>query len=333
MKIQAYKIPTFIKNDLSTVQAALIYGEDVGLTREYRGDILKALRVSDFDCIRLHVQQVESDSDSIVNAAASQSLWGDATGCQVVRIDEVSNTCAKAIKTFLNTVNDGFLLVVSGNLPASNPIRKLFEQAKNAAALPCYLDDDRSIRTLVSETLHSHNIRIAPDALQWVQSHMGADRMMTRMELEKLVLYAGEQKSLSLQAVRDCLVDSAEHRVDDVVYAVANGNGKALENGLKILLDEGISAVQILRMCQSHFINLHRAKTDIANGTPIDTATKSVFWKNKKAFTAQLNTWTPKNLTRALYVLGEAEKKCKQTGSVDFIVLSRAFYQVIGLKR
>ncbi len=336
MKIQAYKIPQFIKNDLSNVQGALVYGEDVGLTREYQYDILQTLGVDDFDCIRLSPQDVEIDMDSIINASASQSLFGGTTlgqnSIQVVQIDHITNKCAKAIQTFFDKGDEGFLLITSGNLPTSNPIRKIFEKQNNAVALPCYLDDARNIRALVSDTLQTHNIRITSDALSWVQSHMGADRIMTRMELEKLVLYAGDEKSLSLQDVKNAMVDSAEHRVDDVVYAVANGNVWALENGLSILLNEGINAIQILRTCQNHFINLHRAKIDVTNGMSIDSATKAVFWKNKKTFTAQLQSWHAHNLTRALFILAQAEKKCKQTGSIDFMVLSKAFYQIIGLK-
>lgn len=330
MKVQGYKIPTFINNNLSSVQGALVYGEDVGLTREYQGDILKKLGISDFDCIRLTVADIESDSDSILNASQSQSLLGGGDS-RVVRVDEISPKCANAMQTFLSSDSNGFLLVVSGNLPPSNPIRKMFETAKNAVALPCYPDDDRSIRQLVGDTMRKHNIRISPDALQWVQGNMGADRMMTRMELEKLILYAGDQKTLDINDVQQCLVDSADHRVDDVVYAVANGNVRALENNLGVLLSEGVSGIQILRMMQSHFINLHRASIDLQAGMSMDQVTKSVFWKHKKAFIAQLQKWRIPALVRALFVLAEAEKKCKQTGTVESMVLSRAFYNIIGL--
>ena len=331
MKVQGYKIPAFINNELSSVQGALLYGEDVGLTREYQADILKKLEVNDFDCVRLSVADIEQDLYSILSESQYQSLLGERNS-RVVRVDDISSKCAEALQTFLNSDSKGFLLAVSGNLPTSNSIRKIFEGAKNAVALPCYPDDDRSIRQLVSDTMRQHNIRINPDALRWVQGNMGADRLMTRMELEKLILYAGEQKTLDIDDVRQSLVDSSDHRVDDVVYAVANGNVKALENGLGVLLSEGVSGVKILRMMQSHFINLHRASIDLQAGMPMDKVTKFVFWKHKKAFTAQLQNWQQSALTRALCVLAEAEKKCKQTGSVEYMVLSRACYNIIGLR-
>lgn len=332
MKIQSYKIPDFLKNQLHTVRGVLIFGEDVGMTREYMHTVLNTLNVADMDCIRLQPEDVETDSMTILNASDSPSLLGG-QGLQIVRMDTISNACATAVKTFLDAQNDGFLLVLAQNLAPSNPIRKLFESSKAAAALPCYPDDARSIGTLIRTHMQQNHIHLDKDALSWMQDHMGADRMVTRMELEKLVLYAGDEKRLSLQDVQASMVDSSDHRVDDVVYAVANGNPRTLERTLPMVLDEGINPIQILRICQAHFVKLHRARLDMDTGKSIDDVTRGVFWKHKNDFKSQLQSWKTANLVRCMFVLGEAEKKCKQTASIPELILSRTFYTIIRLRK
>ena len=112
-----------------------------------------------------------------------------------------------------------FVLIVieAGDLRKGAPLRKLVEASPAGAALPCYEDDERSIGAVIDTTLRDVGIAIERDARELLMSLLGSDRMATRAELEKLVLYAGNSKRIGYDDVIAAIADSSGLALDDVV--------------------------------------------------------------------------------------------------------------------
>ena len=79
----------------------------------------------------------------------------------------------------------------AGELPGSSPLRRVFEAAPDAAAIGCYPDTPRERGAVIADALRAHRITASIDAAEYLVEHLGNDRLVTRSELEKLVLYAG----------------------------------------------------------------------------------------------------------------------------------------------
>ena len=76
----------------------------------------------------------------------------------------------------------------------------------------------------MKEVLGANQVQIAPDALRYVTSQLGADRQASRNALEKLALYAGAGASVSLEDAQAVVGDVAESTMDELAQAVASGN-------------------------------------------------------------------------------------------------------------
>lgn len=334
MKLSAGRIESFVARPDPKVVAVLVYGPDSGLVRE-RVDTLTRGVVEDphdpFRVADLTPDDLKQDPARLVDEAAALALTG---GRRVVRLRDAADAVTVRVKPFLDDPKgDALVILQAGDLAKSSSLRKLFEAAPNAAALPCYADEGASLDAVVRDTLGKAGLRATPDTMGFLLTHLGGDRQLTRSELDKLVLYMGSAGGeVTLQDAAACIGDSASLGMDDLSYAVADGDGAATQRMLDRLYREGVNPVQVLRLMQRHFQRLHLAVGAVESGQSPDQAIKGlrppVFFKVADRFKGQMRRWTVPLIGQALDLLLEAEMDCKTTGLPAHEVCARALMQV-----
>ncbi|TGR87415.1 DNA polymerase III subunit delta, partial [Mesorhizobium sp. M2E.F.Ca.ET.209.01.1.1] len=80
-------------------------------------------------------------------------------------------------------------------------LRAIVEAAGNAIALPCYADEARDLDTVIDDELRKAGMSMTLDARQALRRNLGGDRLASRGEIEKLVLYAHGQKAIDIDDV------------------------------------------------------------------------------------------------------------------------------------
>jgi DNA polymerase-3 subunit delta len=151
---------------------------------------------------------------------------------------------------------------------------------------------------------------------------------VSRQELEKLALYAGEGGMVDADAAMACVGDSTAVTLEDVAYAAAGGDAAALERALQRALQEGESPVSALRAAMRHLQRLHLAASRVALGASEDEAMKGlrppVFYKLQDRFKRQLRSWPPSRAAAALALLTAAEVEAKRSGPPPETVCHKA---------
>ncbi len=113
-------------------------------------------------------------------------------GRRVVRLRETGDALAQLFSRFLaDSAGDGLVIVEAGDLPGRSALRRAFDEAPQGAAIGCYPDNARDLAAVIRETFAAHHIAASRDAVEFLVAHLGGDRLLTRSELEKLTLYAG----------------------------------------------------------------------------------------------------------------------------------------------
>ena len=251
---------------------------------------------------------------------------------------DCGDSVTRAAEALLSgTAGDSLTVLQAGDLGPRSSLRRLFESAKDAAALPCYADESRDLDRLIHAVLGADAIEVAPDAAAYLSASLGADRGLTRSELEKLAVYAGAGGRVALDDAASVVGDSAALSVEDLVYAVADGAVEALDASLARLIQEGIAPVRILRAVAAHLLRLQATAARVARGEPPDRAIKAlrppVFFRRAPQFQRQLETWRARRLGRALTLLLDAEQGCKRTGMPDAALCGRTLLQISALAR
>lgn len=330
MKLQFKGIEAFVKKPPAAALAVLIYGPDEGLIRERAGLLTRNI-VPDpkdpFGISELTADKLLDNPALLLDEAQSISMLG---GRRVIRVRDATDKMTPAAKETLKALKPGDNLVVieAGELGPRSSLRLLFEEAENAAALPCYVDDERDLAKIISEMLKENGFLIPSDALVYMAANVLGDRAVVRSEVDKLMTYMGKNKSIALEDVAACTGGGGVLPLDDLARSAASGMFAEADRVLRYLLSEGEAPVRILRVLQDYFTRLHVTKARMANGEDLEFALKKLrpplFFKHKDAFTAQVSGWSAAGMEQALTVLMTAEAKCKQTGSDPEVLCSRA---------
>lgn len=332
MKLQFRAIEAFVKKPPEHVVAFLVYGPDEGLVRERAAILLKGAGVDPndpFAVTDVTPSQVSDSPSILLDEAKSISMLG---GKKVVRLRAADNAdrCTSAAESAVKQMQPGDnpLIIEAGELGPRSSLRLLFERLENIAAIPCYVDDERDLSRLIGDSLRTQGFRIAPEALALMSASVVGDRGVARSETEKLMIYMGGQRDISVEDVSTAIGAGGQLPMDDLTKAMGSGQFADADRVLQLALAEGESPVSILRHMQNYFTKLHITKARIAKGESLDAALMKLrpplFFKLKDAFVAQMNGWTMAQLEQALALLMSVEAKCKQSGAEPHVLVSRA---------
>jgi DNA polymerase-3 subunit delta len=317
MKHPPARVQAFLR-DPGPCRVALLFGDDAGMIRERAESLVRAVAGS-LDDPFLVTELAREDIRRLPDEAAGLSLMG---GRRVVRVRDATDSAADPVAVLLKTAAPALVVLEAGALPTRSKLRGAVEAAADGAAIGCYPEEGRALEETIRATLKAAGAGIAPDALSWLSQHLGADRLSTRGELEKLALYAGQGSTIDLDAAMTCVGDLAGLSLDDAVFAATTGDVATADRALELAIAEGAAPVQVLRVALGHLQKLHRARLMMdEHGATAADATKSirppVFYQKVGAFSRSLGLWPAATLAAAMAALAEAERGCKRTGWPD----------------
>ena len=323
MKLTWKQIDPFIKLPDPKARVVLIYGPDDGLMRERARMIGKTVTPDlddPFNVTTLTIDQLNETPSLLNDEANALSMMG---GVRLIRISSGSDKITIIVKNYLEDPSpDNLVIIEAGDLGTRSSLRQLCEKAKNAVALPCYIEDERGITNMIRQTLSEAGYKIDADALHFFASAITGDRARARSEIEKLMLYMGnpaEHNFIKLDDVKASCGSVGNMTMDDLVYAVAGGQSVQSLLMFHKLLSEGIAEIAILRSLQNHFYRLHQTQSWIESGLPTDQAIKKLqpplFFKLESLYKSHLIKWKGHKLELILQKLNELEAQTKQSGT------------------
>ena len=366
MKIPASRAESFAKAPDPSLRAVLVHGPDLGLVRERARRLVESAagRLDDpFRVAERTGAAVAADPAGLLDELGALAFGG---GRRAVRLRGAGDSVTEAVERALGEPAwDALLVVEGGDLPARSSLRKLFEGGADIAALPCYRDDRESLDGLVSDSLKQAGLAIEPDARAFLVARLGGDRALSRGELEKLVLYMGAggeaaknitggeaardiahgeaakstdiRRSVTRDDVMASIADASEATLEDLVFAVADGDRAGCVRWTRRCYEEGVAPVALLRAASNHFQRLLFVAALARQGQPLDAALGKlrppVFWKVKGRFGRQVSAWRQICLATALSDLLEAETACKSTGAPAEAIAARALLSLAARAR
>lgn len=339
MKLQGKAVAAFLRKPDPAIRVALIFGPDAGLVRE-RAETLGRLVCADladpFRVAELSSSTIAADPARLADELAAIPFTG---GRRLVRVRDADESVSPALTRLLQDPppGDGFLVLEAGDLAQRSKLRTLAESSDRAAALPCYVEDEQSLAEVIHDMLRERGLTVDHDGVAFLAGQLVGDRRVARGEIDKLALYAGEQRQLTLDDVRACIGDSAALDPSAAVWAAADGDFRALDRALGRLFAEGTAPVAILRMAQRHVQRLHVVAAAQAGGKSLDAALAGlrppVFFKEKPRFSNQVRRLSPAMLTAAMQRLIDAEADVKRSHMPDQTICARALFQLASMAR
>ena len=343
MKIPSNRADAFAANPDAGLRAVLIYGPDAGLVWERLNILTRAVAETTDDPFRVSEfsgDQLREDPARLGDEAAALSLIG---GRRVVRVRDATDTASRLFSTFLDDpASDALVLVTGGDLGPRSKLRAVFEKASEAAAVPCYSDEPQSLEGVIRLSLKTEGLQITPDALGWLTDHLGGDRAQSRREIEKLIVYMGKSTAGSKATITEgdvfaCIGDNAALGLDNLIFAVGDGDQTTVQRVYGRLMAEAVSPISTLTAVARHLMRLYETRGYVTDGKNMEEAAASlrppVFFKHRRRFQSQASRWPEALLARGLEILMDAELAAKSTDVPIEAVVERALIQLAHVGR
>jgi len=330
--VKAGQVDAFMRRPPAGLRAVLLYGPDGGLARERSTALMKSIvpDLSDpFRVAEFAGSALSEDPARLFDEAAAMALTG---GRRVIRVTGAGDRQAELFKSFLaDPVGDALIVVEGHDLNTRSKLVDAFKAADIAAALPCYADEGDALEAVVEKALAAARLTATPEALAHLVDNLGGDRMLTRSELEKLIVYMGAGAfQVTLADAQACIGDSSTLTLDDVADAAASGALAALDDAVARSFRNGAAPSTLLLVTQRHFQRLHGASVQLATGMDAKAAAKrqGIMWKREVAFLRQMRTWPASRTLQALDILTDAEIDCKTTGAAAEAICRHALLRI-----
>ena len=305
--LKSHQVDAFVAKPAQP--AVLVFGPDSGLVRE-RAEALIRASVDDvndpFSLARLDGDDLAAEPSRLVEEANTVPLFG---GRRAVWVKVGSRNVAPAVEALLAATSpDCRVVIEAGDLRRNAPLRVLCERAKNAAALPCYEDDEKTLDRLIDVELRESGLTIAPEARSALLPLLGGDRLASRSEIAKLALYARGRNRIELDDVIAVSADASALALDALLDAAFAGKTAEVEFQFAKARTAGTAPSAILAAAIRHVASLHRAHLAIDAGQSATGAAEEMrlHFSRKPAVEAALRAWTTPRLTRAMSQLAEA---------------------------
>ncbi len=336
--IKPQNAESFLKSLDRSISAVLFFGPDAGLILERAQALSKLVASRDTapgEVLSFEDSDLEGDSDRLTVELQTMPMFG---GRKIIRARTGRRITAALLKPLVEAGGlQGFLIVEAGELRPDDSLRSVFEKSPHAAAVACYGDSEDGLEAMAVRHLKAQGLAIAPDALALLVSRLGADRGLSRGEVEKLALYCQGKTDVESDDVDAIVGDASELRLDRIPEAAASGDASRAVQDAGRAVASGESAQSVLLAAQRYFLRLHRLRASIDQGRSPDEAVRGlrppVHFKAQAILASQARSWSGARLAVAVTEIGATVKACRQTGALEETLTERLLLKLAFLAR
>ncbi len=316
-----------------SIKIVLFYGPDQGLVKERASALCKA-SVSDpgdpFQLVRLDGNDLAADPLRLADEANTIGLFG---GQRAIRISASSRSLTAAVEPLLaKPPLDAIVVIEAGDLPRNHALRVQLERAKTALAVPCFGDQARNLDSLVDPLLREFGLAIDRDARALLLTRLGADRQLSRREIEKLATYASGTGTITVADIHAIVGDASARDVDDVIDGVFTGAIRRVDQSFTRLTTAGEDVSVLLSAVTRHALALLSARQIVEhNNESISDAVaamRGVPFTRRNDIEISLRRWTVAQLSRGIGLLHTATGQARRQPNLAREFATRALWNL-----
>jgi len=318
MNIKPEQVDGIVKKLPANIRGIVIYGSNEGMISTLSQQFIKSVSSDIYDAFHvsyLDMNDISSDIGVLYAEFNAQSLMG---GRRVVVVKDATNLLTKPLREMLSqSSSDSLLVITSSSLKTKDSLAVMAKDEPDFYGIGCYDDRDEDISAFASKFMDKNGFKIDRNAFQLLCSRLSNDRKISQNELDKLITYMGDNKSIGINDVLTVISDTSASSQEDLCYFVALGQTEKSTASFNRLIFEGENPVTIIRAVSYHFMRLLDCVAQIEKG---ENATKVVsslrpplMFFRKDAFLTQLRLWNRMRILSALNLLYQTERECKTT--------------------
>ena len=317
MILKSFELERNIKSILN-YKFILIYGENIGLKEVFKKKIVNLNKNAEI--INLYLEDIAKNKDIILREVKNISLFNEE---KIIIVNQVNEKIYSEIESLMNVKENIRIIIIADLLDKRSKIRNLFEKEKNFAIVPCYNDNDITLRNLVQNELKDFK-NVNSNTINMIISYSNLNRKTIINNIEKIKSFY-EKRILSEGSLEVLLNSDRNEMFENIRDAALDGDKKKLNDLLGNFNFTNEDAYFYLNMINYRLIKLleiHRQNINNSNyNNAINNMKPPVFWKDKPVFLKLLQKWDKQRVIGALEYLGKTEKKIKNNSSLNTLTI------------
>ncbi len=314
------------------IKVVLFYGKDLGLISYYSQLASSYLVSQNYSKHVLFANELKDNTKAFENTLQSSDLFTSEASAKFVVLKGDFPKLVEILKSILPHMQDTIVLIEAGDLAVSSKLRAFCDKEQETASVACYQETAGEVKAFVASSLKDDGYNIEQDALNFVATKLGNNKMVTKQEVEKLKLYKLDDKNISLDDVSLAIGQNDNIAIDKIINACYS---KSLSNLYSHIEEETLKSIGVMPIARSllnHCLKLITIKLLLREKNDFEAAVSllkpPLFYKQKNEIRSYINLWSLKSLFEVYNELILQEILVKKNNSIAEIILQNTCIKI-----
>ena len=315
MQYKSYLIEQNIGNLKENL--VLFYGENIGLIDDFKSSIKKFYK-DQFEIINFTQEDILKNNNLLTKEVMNSSLFDKK---KILFIQQSDDKLLKHFEELKSELNENKIYIFSSTLDKKSKLRNFFEKNSEVGIVPCYQDNEQSIKKIIFEKLKGYE-GLSAINVNMIIENSGLERSKLNNELEKIKLFFNNKiiETEKLEILLNIKINEDFNNLKD--HALL---GNKLKTN-KLLSETIIDDEKMLFYLNSLNQRLNKIKeVRQSSSTNIELSVNSlkppIFWKDKPNFIDQTKKWTNKKIIEILDLTYKLEVQIKSNSIANKKIL------------
>ena len=274
----------------------LFYGLNLGLKNDFKEKI-KTLNKKN-EVLIFNQDEITKNSEKFFSEIKNVSLFQKE---KVFIIDQISDKFLEIFETIFEFVKEGNVYLFSENLEKRSKIRSFFEKSEKLNIVPCYEDNELSIKKIIQEKLYGYK-GLDNYTINLIQQSCGNDRIKIKNEIEKIKLYFEDKniETKDLQELLDPMINESFNLLRDASLLGNKNQTNKLLSDTVFPQEKNIYYLSLINQRLLRIKEVYDTKEKNSLENVVSNLKPPIFWKDKTNFIAQVKKWNKSKINNMI---------------------------------
>lgn len=313
MILKSYELENNI-NNIIKFNLILIYGENIGLKESLKKKIISINKKS--EVINLYQEDLLKNKKVLTSEIENISLFVES---KLIIINQTTDKLINNIEEFANNEQKIKIVLIAEPLDKKSKLRTFFEKENNLAVIPCYNDNEITLKKLIKTELKDFK-NLDSNTINSIINYSNTNRKTVMNNLDKIKIFF--EKKIILDEDLEILLNTDKNvHFENIRDAALEGNKNKLNDlfgTFTFTIEDTHLYLNLINYRLHKLLEIHREKS---GGEQFDETLNRIkppiFWKDKPTYLNLLYKWDKRRVLDAIHYLGKVDNNIKNNSNVD----------------
>lgn len=292
---------------------SLFYGENLGLKNDFRKKI--KLKFKDAEIIYFNQEEILKNNEIIMREINNISLFEKK---KIFFIDQVNDKFTDIAKKIFEINKDEKVFLFAEILEKRSKLRSFFENSKEVYIIPCYADNEITIKKIINERLKGFN-GLTRENVNLISENSNLDRIKLNNEIDKIITYFQDKKidEKELEILLDLKINDDFNLLrDEALKGNIHKTNKLLSETM-LEEEKNVYYLNLINIRLNKIKELKKLALNKNIEAAISDLKPPIFWKEKDDFISQVKKWDSQKISKILQRTYDLEVKIKSNSLIN----------------